>query len=50
MVRRGQVTATWAGIDGAGPVEFAHREDGPADGPLALCLHGFPDHGADPGT
>jgi pimeloyl-ACP methyl ester carboxylesterase len=24
-------------------MEFAFLEDGPADGPLALCLHGFPD-------
>jgi pimeloyl-ACP methyl ester carboxylesterase len=24
-------------------LEFAYLEDGPADGPLALCLHGFPD-------
>src|ERR671928_16781 len=24
-------------------VELAYLEDGPADGPLALCLHGFPD-------
>ena len=31
MVQRGQVSATWAGIDGAGPVEFAYLEDGPAD-------------------
>jgi pimeloyl-ACP methyl ester carboxylesterase len=35
-VREGRVTAN--GID------FAYLEDGPADGPLALCLHGFPDH------
>ena len=28
----------------ANGVEFAYLEDGPADGPLALCLHGFPDH------
>jgi pimeloyl-ACP methyl ester carboxylesterase len=27
----------------ANGVEFAYFEDGPADGPLALCLHGFPD-------
>jgi pimeloyl-ACP methyl ester carboxylesterase len=44
MVQRGQVTVTWAGVDGAEPLEFAYLEDGPADGPLALCLHGFPDH------
>src|SRR5947208_9110992 len=24
-------------------VELAYLEDGPVDGPLALCLHGFPD-------
>ena len=24
-------------------LEFAYLEDGPVDGPLALCLHGFPD-------
>jgi pimeloyl-ACP methyl ester carboxylesterase len=28
---------------GARELEFAYLEDGPADGPLALCLHGFPD-------
>jgi pimeloyl-ACP methyl ester carboxylesterase len=27
----------------ANGVEFAYFEDGPHDGPLALCLHGFPD-------
>ena len=27
----------------ANGVEFAYLEDGPEDGPLALCLHGFPD-------
>jgi pimeloyl-ACP methyl ester carboxylesterase len=27
----------------ANGLEFAFLEDGPADGPLALCLHGFPD-------
>ena len=27
----------------ANDVEFVFLEDGPADGPLALCLHGFPD-------
>ena len=27
----------------ANGVEFAYLEDGPAAGPLALCLHGFPD-------
>jgi pimeloyl-ACP methyl ester carboxylesterase len=44
MVRQSQVTVTWAGVEGAKPLEFAYLEDGPADGPLALCLHGFPDH------
>jgi pimeloyl-ACP methyl ester carboxylesterase len=44
MATESRVTVTWAGIEGAGPVEFAYLEDGPADGPLALCLHGFPDH------
>ena len=34
----------WGEIEGAEPLEFAYLEDGPADGPLALCLHGFPDH------
>ncbi|HLX89759.1 MAG TPA: alpha/beta hydrolase [Acidimicrobiales bacterium] len=27
----------------ANGVQFAYLEAGPADGPLALCLHGFPD-------
>jgi pimeloyl-ACP methyl ester carboxylesterase len=27
----------------AGDVEFAYLAAGPGDGPLALCLHGFPD-------
>lgn len=27
----------------ANGVRFAYLEDGPPDGPLALCLHGFPD-------
>jgi pimeloyl-ACP methyl ester carboxylesterase len=27
----------------ANGVEFAYLAEGPADGPLALCLHGFPD-------
>jgi pimeloyl-ACP methyl ester carboxylesterase len=44
MVRSSQVTITWTGVDGAEPLEVAYLEDGPADGPLALCLHGFPDH------
>ena len=44
MGERAQVTVTWAGIEGAEPLEVAYLEDGPADGPLALCLHGFPDH------
>lgn len=29
-------------IDANG-ITFSYLEDGPADGPLALCLHGFPD-------
>jgi pimeloyl-ACP methyl ester carboxylesterase len=28
----------------ANGIDFAYLEDGPRDGPLALCLHGFPDH------
>jgi pimeloyl-ACP methyl ester carboxylesterase len=28
----------------ANGIDFAYLEDGPAAGPLALCLHGFPDH------
>ncbi len=28
----------------ANGVDFAYLEAGPTDGPLALCLHGFPDH------
>ena len=27
----------------ANGIEFAYLSDGPDDGPLALCLHGFPD-------
>ncbi len=27
----------------ANGIEFAYLDDGPASGPLALCLHGFPD-------
>ena len=27
----------------ANGIDFAYLEDGPDDGPLALCLHGFPD-------
>ncbi|HVB91087.1 MAG TPA: alpha/beta fold hydrolase, partial [Acidimicrobiales bacterium] len=27
----------------ANGLEFAYLQEGPADGPLALCLHGFPD-------
>ena len=34
-MRNGQVKANG--------VSFAFLEDGPSDGPLALCLHGFPD-------
>jgi pimeloyl-ACP methyl ester carboxylesterase len=44
MVQEGRVTVTWADVEGAGPLEFAYLEDGPAEGQLALCLHGFPDH------
>jgi pimeloyl-ACP methyl ester carboxylesterase len=44
MPQESRVTVTWAGIEGAEPLEFAYLEEGPADGPLALCLHGFPDH------
>ncbi|HVW32221.1 MAG TPA: alpha/beta hydrolase [Acidimicrobiia bacterium] len=43
-MRQGTISVTWAGIDGAEPLEVAYLEAGPADGPLALCLHGFPDH------
>jgi hypothetical protein len=28
----------------ANGVDFAYLAAGPTDGPLALCLHGFPDH------
>lgn len=28
----------------ANGIDVAYLEAGPADGPLALCLHGFPDH------
>jgi len=31
------------GIVTANGVRFAFLEEGPSDGPLALCLHGFPD-------
>lgn len=54
MAERAQITVRWAGVakagadgagaDGAGPLEVAYLEDGPPGGPLALCLHGFPDH------
>jgi pimeloyl-ACP methyl ester carboxylesterase len=44
MAQRSQVTVTWAGVEGAVPLDIAYLEDGPADGPLAVCLHGFPDH------
>ena len=44
MAQRRDVTITWAGIEGSVPLEVAYLEDGRPDGPLALCLHGFPDH------
>ncbi|MEW6476096.1 MAG: alpha/beta hydrolase [Actinomycetota bacterium] len=44
MAQEARVTVTWAGVEGVPPVKFAYLEEGPADGPLALCLHGFPDH------
>jgi pimeloyl-ACP methyl ester carboxylesterase len=44
MIREGRVTVQWAEVEGAEPIEFAYLEDGPAEGQLALCLHGFPDH------
>ncbi|HLF41431.1 MAG TPA: alpha/beta hydrolase [Acidimicrobiia bacterium] len=28
----------------ANGIDFAYLDGGPPDGPLALCLHGFPDH------
>ena len=28
----------------ANGIDIAYLEAGPDDGPLALCLHGFPDH------
>jgi pimeloyl-ACP methyl ester carboxylesterase len=44
MAQESRITVTWAGVEGVAPIEFAYLEAGPADGPLALCLHGFPDH------
>jgi pimeloyl-ACP methyl ester carboxylesterase len=44
MLQEGRVSVTWSDVEGVGPVEFGYLEDGPAEGPLALCLHGFPDH------
>src|ERR1700733_9890284 len=38
-----QPTETVAGTVAANGLEFAYVESGPPDGPLALCLHGFPD-------
>ncbi len=38
-----QRTETVAGTVAANGLEFAYLESGPPDGPLALCLHGFPD-------
>ena len=43
MANRRDATITWAEVEGAEPLEVAYLEDGPADGPLALCLHGYPD-------
>ena len=37
------MTITDARVSANG-VDFAYLSAGPADGPLALCLHGFPDH------
>jgi pimeloyl-ACP methyl ester carboxylesterase len=36
-------TDTAAGTITANGLEFSYLESGPPDGPLALCLHGFPD-------
>ena len=36
-------TGTATGTVSANGLEFTYLEAGPADGPLALCLHGFPD-------
>ena len=41
--RHGSTTETVAGTVAANGLEFAYLEAGPPDGPLALCLHGFPD-------
>ncbi|WP_034489639.1 alpha/beta fold hydrolase [Actinomadura oligospora] len=35
--------AIGSGVVEANGLEFAYRTAGPASGPLALCLHGFPD-------
>ncbi len=37
-----QAAATWHRVD-VGGLELAYLEEGPRSGPLALCLHGFPD-------
>lgn len=41
--RRATVTAMTTATITANGVEFAYLAEGPEDGPLALCLHGFPD-------
>lgn len=43
MPRGRRETGETVGTVQANGLEFAYLEDGPADGPLALCLHGFPD-------
>ena len=35
--------AVYQGSLNANGLEFSYLSDGPSDGPLALCLHGFPD-------
>src|SRR5262249_38750315 len=45
ITRRGRsIPAVRQGRVAANGIDFAYLEDGPADGRLALCLHGFPDH------
>src|SRR3954453_15925726 len=52
MSRRGAPTTSGVVLRGvaisegtvkANGLQFGYLEDGPRDGPLALCLHGFPD-------